>query len=37
METQYGFRKEGIGKPEKGDYLHILVKHKNIRRFYDAS
>lgn len=36
METQYGFRKEGTAKSEKCDYLHILVKHKNIRSFYDA-
>lgn len=32
METQYGFRKEQL----KSDYLHILVKHKNIRSFYYA-
>jgi len=35
-QTQYGFPKEGTAKPEKRDYLHILVKHKNIRSFYDA-
>jgi len=36
MEIQYGFRKEGTAKHEKCDYLHILVKHKNIRSSYDA-